>query len=464
MSASVLIRLRPVGPWRSGVGEGGTDRVDKIFRSDRLYSAITAAMRQLGFLEEWLDATARADTPQVAFSSLFPYQAETLFAVPPRTIWPPAPNSVTAPSPVFLSKIRWHAAEFVPTAVIDSMLTGRPILAEQWLPDPESGCLLRRDRLNSTPFRVVTRTRAAIDRVSQASARCDSFACVEFEPTSGLWCVVRFRDANAESQWNGRVKAAFRLLADTGFGGGRSIGWGQTAEPEFQDGAWPDLLLPRTAKAGTRNGSSGPNDPKESRTTPPTGCALGTYWLLSLYSPAPTESPDWSAGDYQLVIRGGHHKKTVRMVAEGSVLTAAQEPWGKAVDVAPDGHAHAVYRAGFALALRLPEITEEDIKPVEEPSDVEAPEPKPCLEPASETLEFPPASDIPLTPQAEADLLGLPSEADHDLPAVPSETQPPEATTEPHAPAGGEDSEGVGSSPESSDVPESQEEEPPREL
>ena len=356
-----------------GDGEGGTDRGDKIFRSDRLYSAVTTAMRQLGLLEQWLDSTARAGAAQVTFSSLFPYQGETLFAVPPRTVWPPAPNLVTSPSPVFLSKIRWHAAEFVPTTVIDSMLLGRPILAEQWIPDAESGCLLRRDRTSATPFRIVTRTRAAVDRLSHTSARCDSFACIEFEPASGLWCLARFRDPNAESEWSSRVKAAFRLLADTGFGGGRSIGWGQTAEPDFQDGAWPNLLLPQTARTRATNGSNG---------------GSAAYWLLSLYSPAPTESPDWTGGDYQLLLRGGHARKTVRMVAEGSVVSAPQEPSGRAVDVSPDGHAHPVYRAGFALALRVPEMPEEDIKPVEEPTDVEAPEPKPCPEP-------PPPADIP---------------------------------------------------------------------
>lgn len=375
MQSAVLIRLRPLGPWRYGTGEGGKDRVDKIFRSDRLYSAITLAMRQFGFLEEWLDATARASVAQVILSSLFPYQGDSLFAAPPRTLWPPPASLVTSPSPVFLSKIRWTAAQFVPVTVIDSMLTGRPILAEQWMPDPESGCLLRRDRPSTSPFRVVVRTRAAVDRLSQTAAHIDSFACVEFESTSGLWCIVRFADANAEMQWRDKIKAAFRLLADTGFGGGRTIGWGQTAEPDFQDGAWPNLLLPRTARASASNSANGEN---------------AAYWLLSLYSPSQSDSPDWSSGDYELVTRGSPAKKTARMISEGSVLVASQEPSGTAINVAPDGHEHPVYRAGFALALRLPETIEEDIKPVEEPTDKEAPEPKPCPEPEPSKAEASP--------------------------------------------------------------------------
>jgi CRISPR type III-A-associated RAMP protein Csm4 len=381
MVPAVLIRLRPLGPWRYGAGEGGKDRVDKIFRSDRLFSAVTLAMRQFGYLEEWLDATARASVPQVALSSLFPYQADTLFAPPPRTLWPPPSNLVTSPSPVFLSKIRWSAAQFVPVAVIDSLLTGRPILGEQWMPDPESGCLLRRDRPSNSPFRVVTRTRAAIDRISQTAAHVDSFACVEFESTSGLWCLARFADANADTQWRDKLKAAFRLLADTGFGGGRTIGWGQTATPEFQDSQWPNLLLPRTAKSRSNVSNNG---------------AGAAYWLLSLYSPAASDSPDWSGGDYELVTRGGHARKSTRMIAEGSVLLAPREPFGVALDVAPDGHAHPIYRAGFAFALRLPEVTEEDIKPVEEPADEEAPEAKPCPEPEPEAKQTEEAQPEPV--------------------------------------------------------------------
>ena len=39
---------------------------------------------------------------------------------------------------------------------------------------------------------------------------------------------------------------------------------------------------------------------------------------------------------------------------EGSVLLAANSVTGSATDVAPDGFAHPVYRAGFALAIPIP--------------------------------------------------------------------------------------------------------------
>jgi hypothetical protein len=40
------------------------------------------------------------------------------------------------------------------------------------------------------------------------------------------------------------VRAAFRLLADSGFGGERSRGWGRAEAPEFVDGQLPGIVLP----------------------------------------------------------------------------------------------------------------------------------------------------------------------------------------------------------------------------
>lgn len=45
------------------------------------------------------------------------------------------------------------------------------------------------------------------------------------------------------------------------------------------------------------------------------------------------------------------------MVAEGSVVYAPTGPCGTAADVAPDGFAHPVFRAGFAVSIPLPEVS-----------------------------------------------------------------------------------------------------------
>ena len=391
MQPAVLVRLQPSGPWRFGPGDGGRDRIDTLYRSDRLYSAVTLAMRQLGWLDVWLDATAHAGASAVAFSSLFPYQGVTLFAPPPSTLWPPPASLLNTSSPVFLSKIRWNAARFVPLNVIEAILTGQSILADQWLPDAESGCLLRRDRPNSSPFRAVTRSRAPVDRVTGAAVRPETCGGVEFEAGSGLWAVVRYTDAAAHAAWNDRVLAAFRLLADTGFGGQRSSGWGHAAAPEFQPGTWPALLMPKLAR--TRNGNQGANGNGDNP----------LYWLLSIYSPSDSDAVDWTRGDYRITMRGGRvengtaagaEKKTVRMIAEGSVIAAHAEPAGAAVDVAPDGFPHPVYRSGLALALKLPAPGPVADGPVESPSEEEPLEEKPCAEPAE-------ASAVTQEPEAE---------------------------------------------------------------
>jgi CRISPR type III-A-associated RAMP protein Csm4 len=221
-----------------------------------------------------------------------------------------------------------------------------------------------------------------VDRVTRIGREVNSLACVEFEPGSGLWTVARFQDAAAESAWDERLRAAFRLLADSGFGGGRSKGWGQTQPAEFQAGAWPALLLPKVGRA-QRNGAETASE-----------AATSLYWMLSLYTPSSTDKIDWTGGDYRLTVRSGRVdsaaasgavKKTVRMVTEGAVLTAAAEPLGAAVDVAPDGFGHAVYRSGLALALKLPpaQISVEEERPVEEPAAVEAIEPPPSDEPTA---------------------------------------------------------------------------------
>jgi hypothetical protein len=93
---------------------------------------------------------------------------------------------------------------------------------------------------------------------------------------------------------------------------------------------------------------------------------LTAHWLLSLFSPAATDAVEWTRGSYTLLERGGRVdspagsgalKKQVQMVSEGSVLYAPSAPQGTAPDVAPDGFAHPVFRAGFALSIPLPEAS-----------------------------------------------------------------------------------------------------------
>jgi CRISPR type III-A-associated RAMP protein Csm4 len=392
MNPGLAVKLRPTGPWRVGSDSGARNRVDFIYHSDSLYSAVTQAMSRLGSLEDWLNATARAATPAVRFSSCFPMLEGLQYVIPPRTVWPPS-------SPALLSaRVRWKSARFVPIEVVQAVLSGRPLDGNRWAIDGPSECLVPSGKAG--PFRTAVRWSAAVDRLTGAAER-HSMACIEFRPGAGLWTIVAFEDEAARDRWQNPVKAAFRWLADAGFGGERSRGWGRSETPEFVEGTLPEMLLasasvaigpdvlpgpipdptPETPPAppieepGELPGPEPPVEPPPPDPDPnpfppapeplPARPATGSaHWLLSLFTPAEADTIDWSRGSYTLLARGGRVespagsgelKKQLPMVAEGSVVYSESAPCGAAPDVAPDGFAHPVFRAGFAVSIPLPE-------------------------------------------------------------------------------------------------------------
>jgi CRISPR type III-A-associated RAMP protein Csm4 len=388
MNPGLAVKLRPAGPWRIGPDSGARNRVDAIYHSDSLYSAVTSAMALMGSLEEWLDATARAEAPLVCFSSCFPFVEEVPFVTPPRTVWPPR-------SPALMSAhVRWKSARFVPLDMVQSILNGKPLDENRWSVDGESFCLMPGKRQG--PFRTGVRWSAAVDRQTGATDR-HSTGCIEFRPGCGLWAVVSFADDAARDKWQESVKAAFRWLADSGFGGERSRGWGRAEAPEFVEGLLPGMILaqgpdviplpvqePPAEQPPVREPPEEPQlpdpgpdpqlpppdpeplpaAPATAATAEPAPSGLTAHWLLSLFSPAANDAVEWSSGSYTLLERGGRVesrqgsgalKKLVQMVSEGSVLYAPAALHGAAPDVAPEGFAHPVFRSGFALSIPLPE-------------------------------------------------------------------------------------------------------------
>jgi CRISPR type III-A-associated RAMP protein Csm4 len=340
MPSAFVVRFLPTGPWRIGPDSGERDRVETVLHSDALYSAVSFAMAGLGCLDEWLAATfLNPQGPAVRFSSCFPFQDDTRFAVPPSSFWPPPPSL----------KVRWKGARFVPLHVIADLLAGRPLDEESWRVDGMSRCLVPAGWPQG-PFRLAVRSNAAVDRLT-GGAFVHKTACLEFGPGAGMWAVAAFSSPEAEARWHDPVRAAFRLLADSGLGGERARGWGRFRQPEFQPGELMDLILgPGAADAAAPEGEHPP-------------ASEAAYWLLSLFSPAAADAVNWDGGDYSLVTRAGRVespsapgalKRLSRMVAEGSVIVSATPPGGAALDVAPEGVPHPVYRAGFALALPVP--------------------------------------------------------------------------------------------------------------
>jgi CRISPR-associated protein Csm4 len=318
------VRFRPVGPWRFGPDSGARDRVDLIYHSDALFSAVSSAMSQLGLAEEWFAATAASsDAPAVRFSSFFPFIGETLLIVPPRSLWPP-PES---------AKVRYKGAHFVPMTVVESLLADKAIDEDRWAVDGESECLVISNQ-GRGPFKVALRSSAGVDRLNHAGVEIHSTACLEFTRAGGLWTIVQFADEGAVARWQAPVRSALRLLADSGLGGERSRGWGRSEAPEWQ--AWTPPQAPDTDQA---------------------------HWLLSLYTPAENDVVDWKRGNYSTVVRRGRIESSARwgepkqpttMIAEGSVLLASSAPLGAATNIAPEGFPHPVYRAGFAVTVPIP--------------------------------------------------------------------------------------------------------------
>jgi CRISPR/Cas system CSM-associated protein Csm4 (group 5 of RAMP superfamily) len=322
-------------------------------------------MHTLGLRDAWLDATARhPEVSAVRFSSCFPFLGETLFIVPPRNIWPPIAG-------VGAIKTRWKSARFIPLPLVAAVLGGQPPHEEQWTVDGASACLLPAGQ--PAPFRTNVRWNAAVDRLTGYAER-HSTACIEFSRAAGLWALVSFCDDAAHARWSEPVRGAFRLLADSGFGGERSRGWGRSAQPEFVEGVLPEMILPETRPdAGTRGHGDAENPAGETpiegapETPPPAPQSSATsHWLLSLFTPGPADTVDWKRGNYTVIARGGRidspsgfceRKKQLQMVTEGSVLVAGDTIDGAAPDVAPDGFAHPVFRAGFALSIPLPHPT-----------------------------------------------------------------------------------------------------------
>lgn len=350
MFPSLLVKLRPDTPWRISPNTGARDQVDPIYHSDNLYSAITHAMDDLGHLEEWLDATARAAAPAVCFTSCYPFTEQGPLIVPPRNLWPPPPSS----------RVRWKGARFVPLSLVETLVKdpeARIREDEGWVVEAESECLLKPGRTGRVigPFRVVSRTSAAVDRYTGIASDPVSTACMEFIPGCGLWLLVAFSDEGASEMWRGRVQSCFRLLADSGFGAERSRGWGHAQQPEFLDGRFPDLLIrgvtvstPKAAPEGDETEAAAPVET--------------AYWMLSLFTPGEQDNVDWTRGSYGLTSRSGRvesrqrsgdEKLSLRMVTEGSVLFAPEAPKGSARNVAPEGFPHPVYRAGFGLSIPI---------------------------------------------------------------------------------------------------------------
>ncbi|MEO6758426.1 MAG: hypothetical protein ABIO24_03160, partial [Saprospiraceae bacterium] len=197
-------------------------------------------MRLLGWLPEWLAEGARS----TRLTSFFPVQNDVFYA--------PLPEGLR--NYAGLRRVRLEAVRFAPLAAIQSLAT-KKFEESRWVLDLASGCLQPADRANAGgPYRPLERHRAAVDRLTGVAASAVSTQGIEFAGNAGAWALFVFADAPAAEVWRGRLKAAFRLLADEGIGGWRAVGWGRSRRPRFKEGELGRLL----ANAGWKSGDPSP--------------------------------------------------------------------------------------------------------------------------------------------------------------------------------------------------------------
>lgn len=184
------------------------------------------------------------------------------------------------------------------------------------------------DKNPSKPWIVCEVPRVGLDRMSNHPGdRYFHFGQVHFLPDASFFFLV---DVESENIWN-RHKAVWRVLADEGLGGDRSVGKGLCHSPAFSK---LSLTVPDRAE-----------------------CQL----LLSLFYPLPSETEVIAKGYYEMIERKGYlyspaaqglKRKGVRVFKTGSVFPATQPLSGQLVDVTPEIFVqHRVYRYGIALSV-----------------------------------------------------------------------------------------------------------------
>ena len=314
MSSGLLIRLRPTGPWRIGTDSGDRDRVDRIYHSDSLFSAVCSAMSQLGDLEDWLEATARSNEPAVRLSSCFPFQGDTRYVVPPRSMWPPAASSKSSLESGAVHSVEPGRVSAQRPAHFRRRLDHR---CPERVPDPFFQLLRDRFELLCVP---PPRSIAMVPRSCRIPLRVwNSPRPADY----GWWPLSPDPRLAIAGPLLSPPRSA--CLADSGFGGERSRGWGRSEMPEITSGELPDLLL----RSSNGKLSSG-------------------YWLLSLFHPSSDDQVDWTQGNYALHTRSG------RVESEGARRCKEIDSHGGRRFCTGIGHVHCVARPPMWLPTVSP--------------------------------------------------------------------------------------------------------------
>jgi CRISPR-associated protein Csm4 len=294
--------------WREGTGV--------FVRSDTLFSALCHGYRLLygqAALLQLLERIREGDPPLLV-SSTFPYWGATFYLPVPRC---QIPRDKEQKKIAFVGLDEW------------SKLTNGGSLADLG----EEAKVLPRQEEPAVPWVVRDIPRVGLNRhTAHPDEAFFYFGEAWYREDAGLYFFYDALDTQEET----RFKAVWRLLAQEGLGGDRTIGKGHFHPPEFRQ-----ISL------------EGPDQASH-------------LVCLSLYYPGPEELAGLAEGYYELVARRGYifspagqslRRRPIRCFAEGSVFPVTPPRRGLLVDVTPEAfNAHRVYRYGllFSRPCALP--------------------------------------------------------------------------------------------------------------
>jgi CRISPR-associated protein Csm4 len=329
-----VLRLLPRGAFRFGERGLGYEQASEHVHADAVFAALCAAWECLygeDALRGQLLLERGGASPPFLISSGFPFAGPVRFY--PRPFIPPPPDLAL---PEEVKDVRW-----VSEAVLGRWLgkggVSKPVRLHDGAvlaTEEEVGEIARAlgysDVSSLWLWKVSVVPRVALDARTSASSLWH-FGRLVLREGCGIFLVVRFLDPRVSD----RFLPAVRLLGDMGLGGERSSGYGLF--DVAGSGEVPEWMRPSPSERFLTLAPVFPRRDEVKRLLAD-GCR---YRLLA------------RGGWIGAPVPGAYRRKSVRMIAEGSVLVgSADGVWGSLVDVTPDAPVgHKVYRWGYAFPV-----------------------------------------------------------------------------------------------------------------